>query len=165
MSAYEAAEAAPTLVIGVGNEALGDEGVGIHVVRALLEQGLPPHVRIVEGGTGGWGLLGHLEGVRRLVLVDAMAMGRPPGTVVALRPEEVRRLSPPDRTSLHGTSLLDVLELAATLELQPPEVCIVGIQPAYVGWGLELSPTVRRAVHEAVEAVLRAIRYPPQAIR
>ena len=164
MSTHEPADTRPVLVIGVGNEALRDEGVGIHVARALLERDLPPHVRVVEGGTGGWGLVGHLEGVWRLVLVDAMAVGRPPGTVVAVRPEEIRRVRPADRTSLHRTSVFDLLELARALGLEPPETCIVGVEPAEVTWGLELSPALQQALPGAVEAVLQAISYQATAI-
>lgn len=166
MIAHEGTGASPTLVIGVGNEALRDEGIGIHVVRALLDRDVPPHVRVIDGGTGGWGLVGRLEGVRRLVLVDAMAMGRAPGTVVAVRPEELKRARPADRTSLHGTSVFDALELAAALGLEPPETWIVGVEPAVVTWGLELSPELQQALPRAVQAVLQAISCrPPEPIR
>jgi hydrogenase maturation protease len=147
------------LVIGLGNEALGDDGIGVHVARVLASRPLPPHVQVREGGTAGYALVGWLEGVQRLVLVDAMAMGRPPGTVVAVSPDGLRRLAPADRSSLHGTSPLDALELAAALGLDPPETYIVGIQPAQVAWGLGLSPPLQQALPEAVEAVVRVIAH------
>lgn len=151
-----AEDAAPVLVIGVGNEALGDEGVGVRVARALAGRDLPKGVRVLEGGTEGWALLGRLEGVRRLVLVDAMAMGRRPGTVVTVRLDQVRRAAPPERTSLHGVAILDVLELASALGISPPEVYLVGIQPARVAPGFGLSPEVERALPGAVEAAWKA---------
>ncbi|MCL6430447.1 MAG: hydrogenase maturation protease [Anaerolineae bacterium] len=144
------------LVLGVGNEALGDEGVGVRVARALARRDLPKGVRVLEGGTEGWALLGRLEGVRRLVLVDAMAMGRPPGTVVAVRLDQVRRAAPPERTSLHGVAILDVLELAAALGLGPREVYLVGVQPGHVAPGFGLSAEVGRALPRAVEAAWKA---------
>ncbi len=144
-----------TLVVGVGNEALRDEGVGIHAVRALSREHLPPHVRLLDGGTGGLSLVARLEGVRRLVLVDAMDMGRRPGTIVTVRPEEIRRLHAADRLSLHGTGVLDVLELAGALGLLPPEVYVVGVQPAEVACGLELSPAVARVLPEVLGAALK----------
>lgn len=149
-------DAPDVLVLGVGNEALGDEGVGIHVVRALAAAGPLPGARVVEGGTAGWALLGWLEGVRRLVLVDAMAMGCPPGTVVTVRLEQVRRAAPPERTSLHGVAILDVLELASALGISPPEVYLVGVQPARISPGSELSPEVGRALPRAIEAARKA---------
>ncbi len=150
------------LVLGLGNDALGDDGVGIHAIRALAGQALPAHVRTLEGGTAGWGIVGYLEGVDRLVLIDAMDMGRPPGTVVTVRPDELRRRHLPDRASLHGTSVLDALELAATLGLEPREVRIVGVQPAEIAWGFELSPALRRALPGVVQAALQAaLSQPP----
>ncbi len=143
-----------TLVLGVGNEALRDEGIGIHVARALATAKLPPQVRVQEGGTDGWGLLGRLEGVERLVVVDAMAMGRLPGTVAAVRPGELRSLAEADHRSLHGTSLLEVLDLARALGLAPKETYIVGVEPAEVAWGLELSAPLQRALPAAVEMTL-----------
>ena len=145
------------LVIGVGNEALKDEGIGIHAARVLAALDLPPSVRVLEGGTEGFSLVGRLEGVQRLVLVDAMAMDRPPGTVVTVRREQVRRRGQPDRSSLHGAGVLDALELAAALGLAPPEVYIVGVQPAEVAWGLELSPLLQQALPGVVEAVMRVV--------
>lgn len=162
------AQAGPTdrvLIVGVGNEALRDEGIGLHAARTLAERDLPPGVEVLEGGTGGFTLLGRFIGVRRLVLVDAMAMGRPPGTVVTVRPEEIRGLAPPDRSSLHGTGLLDVLELATALGLRPPEVLIVGVQPAEVAWGLELSPTLQQALPQVIEAVLWAASHSTENTR
>lgn len=152
-----------TLVIGVGNEALKDEGIGIHAARALAALDLPPSVRVLEGGTEGYSLVGRLEGVQRLVLVDAMAMDRPPGTVVTVRREQLRRRGQPDRSSLHGTGVLDALELAAALGLEPPEVYIVGVQPAEVTWGLELSPVLQQAMPRVVGEIVAAIGYQPSA--
>lgn len=143
------------LIVGVGNEALMDEGIGIHAARALAHLELP-QVRILEGGTDGLALLGRFDGVRRLVLIDAMAMGRPAGTIVTVRPEQLRSLVPADRMSLHGIGLLDVLELAEALALRPPEVYVVGVQPAQVTWGLELSPPLQQALPDVVEAALHA---------
>jgi len=146
------------LVVGVGNEALRDEGVGIYAVRALAGRELPAHVHLLDGGTGGFTLVARLEGVERLILVDAMAMGRPAGAVVAVRPAEVRSLVPADRSSLHGTGILDVLELAGALGLLPPEVYIVGVQPAEVTWGFGLSPAVQRALPQVIDTILAIAR-------
>ena len=158
----ELSEPRPVLVVGVGNEALRDEGVGIHAVRALSEQELPAGVSVLDGGTSGFGLLGRLEGVWRLVLVDAMAMGRPAGTVVTVRPEELQSLAPAGRASLHDTGLLEVLDLAGALGLRPREVYIVGVQPAEVTWGLELSPTLQAALPRVVQAALAAALETPE---
>jgi len=159
-SAASEGTAAHTLILGVGNEALCDEGLGVHVARALATQPLPPGVRVCDGGTPGYALLGELEGVERLVIVDAMEMRLSPTTIVTVRPEELRSLAPPDRASLHGVGLLDALDLARALGLLPGDVRIVGVQPARVAWGLELSPALQRALPAVLDAVLAAALAP-----
>lgn len=152
--------AAHTLIVGVGNEALRDEGVGVHAARALAGQALPEGVRVIAAGTPGYGLLAELQGAERLVLVDAMEMRLAPATIVTARPEELRCLTPPDRTSLHGTGLFEALDLARALGLLPGDVRIVGVQPAEVTWGLGLSPALQRALPALLEAVLAAALAP-----
>jgi len=68
------------VVIGVGNELLRDEGVGMVVARALQGEKLPPNVRVVEGGVGGLDLLFEMEGAERAIIVDAADMGLEPGS-------------------------------------------------------------------------------------
>jgi hydrogenase maturation protease len=146
----------------MGSEARQDDGVGLEVLRALAGQALPPNVRLLEGGANGFALLGHLDGVQRLVLVDAMSMGQPAGTVVTVRPEQVRSLASKDALSSHGVDLLQILDLAAILGLRP-EIYIVGVQPEQVGLGFGLTPVVREALPRVVGAVRRlAWAEPPQ---
>jgi hydrogenase maturation protease len=142
------------LVAGMGSEARQDDGVGLEVVRALAGQSLPSNVRLLEGGTNGFALLGHLEGVRRLVLVDAMSMGQPVGAVVTVRPEQVRSLAARESLSGHGVDLLQILDLAAALGLRP-EVYIVGVQPEQVGLGFGLAPAIQEALPRVIDAVRR----------
>ncbi len=68
-------------MLGVGNVILGDEGFGPEVVHRLKEGGLPAGVRAEEGGVGGFNLLGSLEGIERLIVVDVMLADIPPGEV------------------------------------------------------------------------------------
>jgi hydrogenase maturation protease len=75
-----------TLVVGLGNTIMGDEGVGVHVVRALEQHTLPEGVECLDGGTGGFILLEPLEQADRIVLVDAAADGNPIGTVSRTTP-------------------------------------------------------------------------------
>ena len=60
-----------TLVLGVGNLLLKDEGVGIHVIKALENEKLPAHVHLMDGGTGGLHLLSWLQGYDRIIMIDA----------------------------------------------------------------------------------------------
>src|SRR5208283_1609843 len=83
-----------TLVLGLGNVIMGDEGVGVHVVRALEKHTLPAGVECLDGGTGGFILLEPLENAGRIVLIDAAADGNPPGTVTRTTPRFSRDYPP-----------------------------------------------------------------------
>ncbi len=144
-----------TLVLGVGNILLQDEGVGVRVVEHLKEYyTLPEEVQVLDGGTMGLGLLSYLDGVDRLLVIDAVDAGRPPGTVVRLTDGEIpaflgRKLSP------HQIGLADLLSVAQLRDLMPRRVVLIGVQPDSLEVGLELSPTVGGQMPLIVETVLK----------
>jgi len=144
------------LILGLGNPLQGDDGVGCHVAQALEQLDLD-NVQVMDGGTPGVGLLNLLEGRRRVILIDAAEMGQPPGTVVRFRPEQVALTGSTQRFSLHRSSVADALALARELDLKLPELVVLGVQPAQVGWGESLSPQVQAAFDQVVRAVLDEI--------
>jgi hydrogenase maturation protease len=82
-------EPASVLIIGVGNLLMGDEGVGIHILRAL-ETDLPvPGTDLLDGGTGGINLLEAISSVPKVIMIDATRDGQPAGTITLLRPARV----------------------------------------------------------------------------
>ncbi len=142
--------------MGIGNLLLRDEGVGVHVARALEELPLPEGVEVVEGGTLGFDLLGYFEGVEKLVVVDALKGGGEPGSIYKVRPEQLKASK--DRPlSLHQVGFLEVWETAKLLGFEP-EVVIIGIEPKDLGWGMELSPEVRSKLDKVVELVLEEVK-------
>lgn len=141
-----------TLVLGVGNDGLCDEGVGVRAARALAAEGLDEGIRVVDGGTGGFTLLGYLEGVQRLVIIDCIHAGLEPGSLRLMGLDECWRSTAEIDRSAHGMTLLDALEAARGLGILPPEVIIVGVEPARVAPGLELTPRVRAALPAVVDA-------------
>lgn len=98
-----------TLVLGLGNVLMGDEGIGVHVVRALERRKLPEGVKCLDGGTGGFTLLEPLEDADRIVLVDAAADGNPLGTVTRTTPRFSRDY-PPTLTA-HDVGVKDLLDI------------------------------------------------------
>ena len=146
-----------TVVLGVGNLLLGDDGVGVHVADRLAEGGLGPEVRIMDGGTLGLDLLPELDGVRRLVIVDAVDHRMPAGTVGTWRGEDVVRIfSRPLSVHQVGVdALLGTMRLVGTL---PPEVVVVGVQPADLEPGIGLSEPVAAAVPALIRLVRAAAR-------
>jgi hydrogenase maturation protease len=98
-----------TLVLGLGNVLMGDEGIGVYVVRALEEHKLPAGVECLDGGTGGFTLLEPLENADRIILVDAAADGNPHGTVSRVEPRFARDY-PPTLTA-HDVGMKDLLDV------------------------------------------------------
>jgi hydrogenase maturation protease len=103
----------PVLVLGIGNLLLGDEGIGIHAVRRLHQEDLPPHVTLVDGGTGGFHLLEYFSTYPTIVLIDAASDGRPTGTVSLARPRYASDFPRP--LTAHDIGLRDMIEAAALL--------------------------------------------------
>lgn len=133
------------LVLGVGNVLLGDEGAGVHAVRGMEAEAWPPHVTLLDGGTGGFHLLSLFQEYARIVLVDATMDGQPPGTVRLIRP---RFASDYPRTlSAHDIGLKDLVESAALLGLTPEVVLVVvSVKTLPEGLHVGLSPAVAAAL-------------------
>lgn len=138
-----------TLILGMGNLLLCDEGVGVHVARALAQRELPPSVSVVEAGTAFLDVLPDIEWADRILLVDAMEAGRAPGSIYRVPFDECQH--PAMLASLHGFDLSRVLYIAGSD--RKPEVMVFGVEPACIEWGIELSATVRQAL-PAVEAAI-----------
>jgi len=143
------------LVLGIGNILMGDEGVGVHAVRRLADQGVPDDVRVVDGGTGGFHLLSCFQDYDQLVLVDAAADGQAPGTVATLEP--VYASDYPRSLTAHDIGLKDVVEAAALLGPLPKTylVTVSVLEPR--GLSLMLSPPVEAALPSVVAAVYRCL--------
>lgn len=145
------------LILGIGNVLMGDEGVGVHVVRRLQESPLPAGVECLDGGTGGFHLLEPLQRTPRLVLVDATLDDRPAGTVRLLRPRFARDY-PPTLTA-HDIGLKDLLD-ALDLLGNKPEVVLFAVSIAPPRLGTALSTAIAALVPALVEAVLQAASAP-----
>jgi len=143
-----------TLVLGVGNPLLGDEGFGNHVVRRLREVKLPSHVRLEEGGVGGFNLLGSLEGVKRLLVVDVMMMDIPPGELRLLKPGP--ELQEPGKRiiSFHQVGVIELVSMWRLLGYEP-EILFLVAQPQKIDWSTELSPPLELAAEQATEIIPR----------
>lgn len=145
------------LVIGCGNQYASDDAVGLHVVRSLKERQLPNGVKVIEAGCPGLNLLDLWEGADRVIIVDAVRSGAPPGTVHCfdaslLPPREVMPLSS------HGINVIDAVEMGRLLGKIPAQLVIVGVEilteePFQEG----LSPQVAAAVPRARDRVLAEI--------
>ena len=142
------------LILGLGNPLLGDEGTGVRVVEELKGLELPGGVTVVEGGTGGLGLIRLMEGYQKVIIVDAADMGHPPGRVVRFTPSEAQLKTAEAPLSLHQIGLGEVLALAEALEVAPAELVIIGVQPSQIEGGVGLSPEVEGAIPQIIGIIL-----------
>ncbi len=135
------------LVLGIGNLLMGDEGVGVHAVRALQSLAWPEAVDLLDGGTGGLHLLSALAEHPLVVLVDATMDGRPPGSVRVIEPRYLSEF--PRSLTAHDIGLRDLVE-AAALTGGLPRVLLVTVSVA------ELQP-MQVGLSEAVAAALPGV--------
>lgn len=144
-----------TLVLGLGNILLGDEGVGVRVIERLLERyDFPEEVLVMDGGTLGLDLLPYVEDASRLLVVDAAQARKPPGTLIRLTGNEIPIFLDASKVSPHQEGLQDLLAVAALKGYLPEEVVFWGVQVETMGVSLDLSPAVDQQVDVLVEKVL-----------
>jgi hydrogenase maturation protease len=142
------------LVLGIGNLLLGDEGVGVHSIRHLEAAGFGARAELVDGGTGGFNLLGYFCDHARLILIDAAADGCAPGTVALIHPRFASDF--PKSLTAHDIGLKDLIESAAVLG-KLPQVDLITVSVAEIqSMSLELSAPVAAAL-PLVEAQVRQL--------
>ena len=147
-----------TLVLGIGNLLLSDEGAGCRCVEELERRyTLPPEVRCVDGGTAGFELLPLVEDAQVLIIIDALKDGRQPGTVILVEDEAVPRLML-TRTSPHQIGISEVLATAQLTGKVPERLLLFGIEPKSLEVAMGLSPEVEQGLEKALDAVVSSLR-------
>lgn len=143
-----------TLILGIGNVLLKDEGAGVKVVSRLSE--LNPGIDGIDwmdGGTLSFTLAPEVEASRYLIVVDVAQMKSPPGTVKTFVDDEMDRMLSASGRSVHEVGLLDLMDMARLSEALPERKALVGIQPEAIEWGDEPTPPVAAALPAAQQAV------------
>ena len=145
------------LVMGIGNLIMTDDGIGIRAVQLLEERyRFPAEVTVLDGGTLGLELLPKLEGVAKLLVVDAIETGKPPGTLVRLSGDDVP-FALETKVSPHQMGLKDLLAVASLQGCLPGELVLLGIQPQRVAMGIELSPAVAEQLEPLVARIVKEL--------
>ena len=138
-----------TLILGIGNELLGDEGVGVHAARLLQHEKLPNQTKILEIGTAILDALPDLEQADRVIILDAMKDDQPPGTVYKIPLDDCSGAK--CIASMHGFDIFRVMALAG--RSTPPPVMVFGVEPLEIGWSMELSTPVTESMPHLLDAV------------
>lgn len=146
-----------TVVIGVGNPLMGDDGVGLAALERIRAWEFEPFVERVDGGTWGMNLLQFVEEARRLLILDAIEAGLEPGAPVALEGEQIPRFLS-TKLSPHQIELREVLALAELRDTLPEEVVAIGLQPGKVEMSERLSPHVEAHLDDLVTMCVDRLR-------
>ncbi len=146
---------ARVLVIGIGNPLLADDGVGVHAAQCLAGRaGGRDGVTILDAGTLSFPLLPVLRGAAGLIVIDAVQAGGRPGEVSIREGEAFDRFVDGGGCGRHGRRLAELIAGAREGGQLPPQRVLIGIEPALVDWGLELSPAVAGGVPRCIDVAL-----------
>ena len=144
-----------TLILGIGNNLLTDEGVGVHVVRYLQERHSDtPGTTFLDGGTLSFTLAEPIAEHDHLIVVDAARFGEPPGSIRCFEGEEMDRYLTGNRASVHEVGLMDLFDISRLSGTFPQQRALIGVQPASLDWGEFPSAEVAPAIAEVAEMAL-----------
>jgi len=138
-----------TLVMGVGNVLLADEGAGVHAMRYLADHYDLPNTTYLDAGTLSFTLAADIAKADQLIVFDAAQIDAKPGTVRVFQDEEVDEFLKSGKGSVHEVGFADLMDIARLEGYLPERYALIGIQPETLGWGERPSETVRRAMPKA----------------
>jgi len=143
-----------TLLLGIGNILMNDDAIGVLVVQAIAEKfAFPKELTILDGGTLGLDILPYLEGVDRLLVVDAVETGGPAGTIIRMSGDEIP-LALATKVSPHQMGLKDLLLVADLQGYAPAEMVLWGVQPGSIEMDIELTAEVAAAADPLEQKIL-----------
>lgn len=143
-----------TLIIGIGNQVLQDEGFGLHAIKRINPAQLPENVDVADGGTAGLHLMGLLQNYDKIVVIDAALDDNPVGTLRVLKPEYGEF---PPLITAHEIGLKDTLEALELTGFKPDVTLVVCSVERFTELGVELSAPVEAAIPRAVNLALEAV--------
>ena len=140
-------------VVGIGNNLLQDDGVGIHALQFFERHHADEDICCLDAGTVGLALMDRLTNLHGLVAVDAMRLGKAPGTVTVLEGEAMDRHLRNHHGSVHELGLADILDALRLCGDLPPNRALVGIEPEAMDWGTEPTQKVAAAIPSATARI------------
>lgn len=149
-----------TLIGGIGNVLLGDDGIGPYVIHMLESRyAFEEDVEVADLGTPALDLTHRIAGLHSVILVDCIASSdHEPGTVLLYDKEEIMRQVPSQRLDPHSPALVECLMTADMLGAMPERVLLVGIVGATFEPGETISPVVREAAGAAISELLHCLK-------
>lgn len=145
------------LVLGLGNLVMSDDALGSRAIIELEKRyRFPDQVTLLDGGTLGLDLLPRLEGVERLLVIDALQMGEVAGKVFRLEGEEVPRAFA-NKLSVHQMGLQDLLAVAELQGHLPAQLVVWGAQADSIEMGTDMSPAMISGMEQVITGVVEEL--------
>ena len=143
------------LILGIGNILMGDEGVGVHTIKALEQNSFFEKIDLLDGGTGGFHLMAYFQEYQNIIMIDATMDKKQAGTVSVIEPKFASDF--PKSLSAHDIGLKDMIESITILGKLPKiyliTVTIVSIQSMQ----MELSTDVKNAIPKVIDKIKELI--------
>jgi hydrogenase maturation protease len=155
-----------TLILGIGNTLLTDEGAGIHALNHL-QTAVPdiwpnapdvPNLNFIDGGTLSFTLAVWIEDCTNLIVFDATQLQQPPGTVNVFVGADMDHFLGATKRSAHEVGLIDLMDIARLTEHLPEQRALIGIQPDKMDWGMQPTAAVQNALDEAIGEAVKLIQ-------
>lgn len=144
-----------TVIIGIGNPWMGDDGIGPYVISLLEEK--PLGVDLISLYTPSYSLITYLQGCEKAIVVDCAQFGASPGEIRRAKRSEMKNLKHSAGLDLHAVDLLTVFDYAAELGIAPQEVIFYCIEPKSLSSGEALSDEMKRAALEVVDRIRKEV--------
>lgn len=138
-------------VLGLGNLMRADDAVGMLAIQAMrADARTPSSTLLIDGGTLGLDLLHPLDGITHLLALDAIDAGEAAGTILRFAGDAIAEM--PVTKSVHLLGFSDLIGAMRLMGTAPGEIVVLGVQPARIAWGTELTPVVQTALGRLLEA-------------
>ena len=147
-----------TLILGIGNTLLSDEGAGIHALNLVESQySNIPNLTFLDGGTLSFTLAVWIEDCTNLIVLDAAELHAPPGTVKTFVGDDMDSFLGAAKRSAHEVGLLDLMDIARITEHLPEKRALIGVQPQKMSWGMhptdEIQNSLETMAYEATKLI------------
>jgi len=148
-----------TLILGVGNTLLSDEGAGVHALHFLEQRGdIAGDVEFLDAGTLSFTLADAIASARNLIILDAAELSESPGKVRVFEGDELDDFLLSGKRSVHEVGFADLMDIARLQECLPVNRALIGIQPEQFGWGDRPGKAVEAALPEAADLASQLFR-------
>jgi len=146
-----------TLILGVGNILMGDEGFGQYIIEELSKEKLPEGVDLLDAGTATLDIADLVIDYQRLIILDTVKTGDKPGSIYKFRPEDIRQRKQ-EELSLHQCSLLDAINMLKITQDVPSDIMIIAIEPEDVSMRIGISNTLRNKTSKIKQLIQEELK-------